>query len=133
MPVRLTKRDRLAANRQVRPEGRPIADIAGAVEQLVDQGGPFGRIFVPVKAIDFVPGGNMSHEVEMDAAEPLFVVGSGRRADVVIGPALADLLIDEGDDRIVGTGPGGSLILGSLVLDSFSWLRPGIVGRRGKS
>ncbi len=87
-----------------------------------------------MKAFDLVPGGDMAHEVQMDAAEPLFVVREGRGLHLVIDPALADLLIDEGDDGITGTGAGRFLDprLFSFGL-FFLGVRPGFVGRRGKS
>ena len=126
--------DLLAADRQVRPEGRPVADVSGAVEQLIDESGPLGRVFVPVKAFDLVPGRDMSHEIQMDATKPLFVVRLGRGLQLVVDPTLADLLIDEGHDRIAGTGAGRFLDPGLFGFGLFFLgVGPGFVGRRGKN
>ena len=93
--------DLFAADRQICPERRPIANITWTIKKLVDEGGTLGRALVPMKALDLIPRGDMAHQIKMHAAKPLLVVGGSRRGDIVLGPSLTNLLVNKRDDRIV--------------------------------
>ena len=78
---------RLAADREIRPEGRPIPDVGRVVEHFVDERGPLVRALVLVETVDLLPKRNVTVQVQRHSAEPLFVVGRGRRNDLVVLPA----------------------------------------------
>ncbi len=93
---------RLPADRQVGPEGREVPHVGRIVQHLVDEGGPLVGAFILAEVVDFLPERDVAEEIERDPAEPFFVVGNGRLDDLVFLPGLANLVIDEGDNRIDG-------------------------------
>ena len=97
-----------ATDEQDGPDGGPVVgvlfDILVGFQQLVDELGLFVRGSVIDKRQSFLGRGNSAQHVQKDAADPLPVGRLGRRAQFSILPALADVLVDVGDNPLVFTG-----------------------------
>ena len=52
--------------------------VGGSVEQLINEGGAFVRLFGRDEALGFFDGGDDSDDVEVGAAKECDVIGQGR-------------------------------------------------------
>ena len=81
-------------HQQVDPHGGQIASVVRRLEQRLHHQTPLVGAVVTQKAIQAGPIGDMPHQIEIHASQPLRVIGHGRRLNTGLFPLHLEQSID---------------------------------------